>query len=248
MTESVTRFSNRVENYIKYRPDYPREIVPYLTEHCGLTSGSIVADVGCGPGVSSRMFLENGNHVIGIEPNDAMRNAAKQQLAEYPNFTAVNGSSDNTSLPDNSVDLVVAAQAFHWFEPEPTRKEFRRILKPGRHIVLMWNERQLDSTPFLKEYESFLLKHATDYTKVRHENVDDDKLSQFFAKPYFTATFSNIQIFDLDGLLGRIESSSYMPNDSGAAMMEDLQILFAKHEENGKIKIFYDTNVYHSSI
>lgn len=246
MTDSVNRFSNRVENYIKYRPDYPREIIPYLAANCGLTSDSIVADIGCGPGVSSRMFLENGNRAIGVEPNDAMREAAEGELADHKNFTVINGTSDKTTLTDNSVDLVVAAQAFHWFDAEPTRREFHRIVKPGGHIVLMWNERQLDTTPVLIEYEAFLLKHATDYTKVRHENIDEEKLAAFFTRPYTTATFPNIQTFDLEGLKGRLLSSSYMPNDISAEMNEELQTLFTKHAENGKIEIFYDTNVYHS--
>src|SRR5580765_5018374 len=156
MTDTVERFSSRVANYVKYRPHYPREIIGFLEANCGLTHESIIADIGCGTGISSRLFLENCNRVIGVEPNVAMRAAAEEQLAEFTEFTAVDGTSDQTTLPDASVDMVLAAQAFHWFDAEKTRPEFRRILKPGGYTVLVWNERQLDTTPFLVEYEALL--------------------------------------------------------------------------------------------
>ncbi len=249
--DPVERFSNRVENYVKYRPDYPREIIPYLEQHCGLTRDSVIADVGCGTGVSSRMFLENGNTVIGVEPNEAMRAAAVEQLENLPNFKIVDGTSSKTTLADTSLDFVIAAQAFHWFDAERTRPEFVRILKPDGHIVLIWNERQTDTTPFLKEYEAFLLKFAYDYGTVRHENIEAKKLREFFQNEYGSATFPNIQIFDFDGLKGRMLSASYMPNEKDEifdAMIQELQTLFAKHEENGRIRVLYDTNVYYTQV
>ena len=247
---TVERFSNRVENYIKYRPNYPREIVAFLTENCGLTNHSIIADIGCGPGISSRMFLENGNQVFGVEPNAAMRSAAEVMLGSM-DFWAVDGTSDNTTLKDASIDMAVAAQAFHWFDPETTRPEFIRILKPQGSIVLIWNERQLDTTPFLVEYEVFLLKYSMDYAAVRHENFDAVKLRDFFQNEFGSATFSNVQVFDFDGLKGRMLSASYMPSKSDviyAEMIDELRILFAKHAENGRINVFYDTNMYFSSV
>ncbi len=251
MTDSVERFSNRVANYVKYRPDYPREIIGFLAENCGLTNRSIVADVGCGPGTSSRMFLENGNRVFGVEPNSAMRAAAEKGFAGFPNFTAVNGFSEETTLPDASVDLVVAAQAFHWFDAEKTRPEFKRILRPGGCVVLIWNERQLDTTRFLIDYEQLLLRYATDYSKVRHENVDQIKLGCFFQKGFGSATFQNIQVFDFEGLKGRMLSSSYMPAETDVIaekMLDELRALFAKHNENDKISVFYDTRIYYASV
>jgi SAM-dependent methyltransferase len=215
---------------------------------------SIVADVGCGPGQSSRMFLENGNRVIGVEPNEAMRAAAKEILSEFVNFTVVDGTSENTTLEDESIDFVVAAQAFHWFDAEKTWREFKRILKPSGHIVLIWNERQLDTTPFLVEYEKLLLKYATDYTKVRHENVDALRLGDFFQGEYGTAygkgVFENVQVHDFEGIKGRMFSSSYMPSETdklAGLLTGELRELFAKHSENGKINIIYDTRIYYSS-
>ena len=251
MTDTVERFSNRVENYVKYRPDYPREIVRYLETNCGLTHESLIADIGCGTGISSRLFLENCNPVIGVEPNASMRSAAVEFLAEFPDFTAVDGTSNNTTLENASVDVVVAAQAFHWFDPDKTRPEFHRILKPGGHIILIWNERQLDTTPFLIEYEALLVKYAYDYDTVRHENISDSEISLFFLKDYSAATFANQQIFDFDGIKGRMLSASYMPNDEDPiyeTMTEELRRLFAKHAENGRIRVFYDTRVYHSQV
>lgn len=251
MSDTVERFSNRVANYVKYRPDYPREIIGYLQTNCGLTSDSVIADVGCGTGISTKMFLENGNRVFGVEPNAAMRAAAEEYLAAFPNFTPVDGTSDATTLPDASIDIVVAAQAFHWFDAEKTRSEFRRIIKTGGHIVLIWNERQLNTTPFLVEYEAFLLKYADDYVHVRHENIHAKELGDFFQKEYGSATFSNSQVFDFEGLKGRMLSASYMPSETDPlfdAVIEDLRRLFAKHAESGKIDILYDTNVYHSQV
>ncbi|HEV7701355.1 MAG TPA: class I SAM-dependent methyltransferase [Pyrinomonadaceae bacterium] len=249
MSDSVDRFSNRVANYVKYRPDYPREIVAFLAKTCGLTPRWTIADVGCGPGISSKLFLENGNRVYGIEPNDAMREASSDYLRGQGKFTPVNGTSHDTTLPDASVNMVVAAQAFHWFELLPTRREFRRILKPNGRIVLMWNERQLDTTPFLIDYEAYLIKWSTDYSVVRHENIAAEQLGGFFRHQYGSATFANKQIFDFAGLKGRMSSSSYVPSPDSEVypqMLTELRNLFAKHSVGGKIEILYDTNVYYS--
>jgi SAM-dependent methyltransferase len=249
MANSVERFSNRVANYVKYRPHYPGDIVAYLTESCGLTSESIIADVGCGTGISAKLFLENGNRVFGVEPNEAMRAAAVEYLADLRNFVPVDGKSTATTLDASSVDLVVAAQAFHWFEPKPTRAEFKRILRAGGHCVLIWNERQLDTTPFLREYEALLLKYANDYGNVRHENIGHDELASFFEAPFETAVFSNEQVFDFEGLKGRMLSSSYMPTETDTrfrSLVEELQAAFANHAENGRIRVLYDTRVYTS--
>lgn len=251
MSDTVERFSNRVENYVKFRPSYPQDVIDHLETAGVLSPDSLVVDVGCGTGISSRIFLENGYRIIGVEPNAAMRDASIRELAAFPKFELVDGTSTATGLPDASADVVVAAQAFHWFDPQPTRAEFRRILRPGGHIALMWNERQLNTTAFLIDYEQLLLKYADDYTKVRHENIDAASLSDFFSKEYSTASFVTVQEFDLDGLRGRMLSSSYMPAADDPRFPEldrELSALFAKHAESGRIKVFYDTNVYYSQV
>ncbi len=251
MTDTIERFSNRVENYVKYRPHYPREIVTYLEAFCGLTKDTVIADVGCGPGMSTKLFLENGNRVIGVEPNDAMRAAASEYLAEFPQFTPIKGTSDATTLPDESIDMVVAAQAFHWFDPQKTRPEFKRIAKPDAWTVLIWNIRQETTTPFLVEYEQFISDHSVDYHVVKHNNITDKEIGEFLGPDFITAKFDNVQEFDFEGLLGRLASSSYMPpegHEKYADMAQELQVLFAKHARNDRIEILYDTMLYHSRL
>jgi SAM-dependent methyltransferase len=246
--ESVERFSNRVANYVKYRPTYPVEVLDVFRDEMGLKPSSVIADVGSGTGISSKLFLENGNVVYGVEPNAGMRGAAQEFLAEYANFYTIDGTATETKLFADSVDFVTAAQAFHWFEPEPTLKEFKRILKPRGWVALMWNERQLDTTPFLAEYEKLLLKYASDYTKVRHDNINEESLRAFFEGDFRTATLANKQVFDFDGIKGRVSSSSYMPSESDAlysTMVEELRTLFDKHAESDRIQVFYDTNVFY---
>ena len=247
--KSAERFSSRVENYVKYRPGYPAELLTFFRDEMGLTPDSILADVGSGTGISTKLFLENGNAVYAVEPNEAMRAAAEELLAEFPNFHSRSGWAEETGLPDESVDFAVAAQAFHWFDPEKTREEFIRILKPGGHVVLIWNERELDTTPFLREFEQLLLRFAKDYTQVRHENVNETALASFFQKEYGKAVFANSQVLDFGGLLGRVLSSSYMPTDSDdnfPAMKKELEALVAKHAENGNIELSYSTTVYYT--
>lgn len=250
--ETVERFSNRVENYIRYRPGYPPEVLQLFRDEMDLTPSSVLADIGSGTGISSRIFLENGNTVYGVEPNAAMRNAAISLLKKFSNYKPVEGTAEYTTLPDSSVNIILAAQAFHWFEPEKTRIEFKRIIQEGGFVALMWNERQLDTTSFLREYEHFLLTNASDYEKVRHENVTSDVLSNFFKSDFSQKTFANKQILDFEGLRGRMLSSSYMPSESDerfASVENELRKLFEKHTDaDGKVAILYDTNVFYTQI
>jgi SAM-dependent methyltransferase len=251
MANTIERFSNRVANYVKYRPTYPPEVLRFLQNELKLQTGSVVADIGSGTGISTRMFLENGNPVYGVEPNAAMRAAAEDFLRDFPNFRSVDGTSENTTLRSNSIDFVTAAQAFHWFEPQKTRGEFKRILKPDGHVVLIWNERQLDTNEFLREYEKFLLEFGTDYAKVRHDYLPKERLGEFFTGGFQTASFQNAQIFDFAGLKGRVLSSSYMLTDEDARyaeMTKSLRRIFTKHQENDRITVLYDTNVYYGKL
>lgn len=246
---TVERFSNRVENYIKYRPGYPPETIRLFQEMMRMRPDHVVADIGSGPGISAKLFLENGNTVNAVEPNDAMRAAAEEILHEFPNFKSVKGTAEATTLPEASVDFVISAQAFHWFDSERAAIEFRRILRPDGYVALIWNERQLDSTPFLREYEQFLLRYSTDYSAVRHENVTADNLRDFLGEDMSVATFRNVQVFDFDGLKGRLLSSSYMPGETGPdfdRMIAELRELFARHQEKDRIEVLYDTNIYYA--
>lgn len=248
MSSTIERFSNRVANYVKYRPGYPAEVLGLFRTEMALTQGSVIADIGSGTGLSAKLFLENGNRVYGVEPNAAMREAAEDYLKEFTNFISHDGTAENTNLNDDSIDFVIAAQAFHWFNAERAREEFQRVLKPAGFVALIWNERQLETTDFLRGYERLLKKYATDYESVRHENIDQERLGDFFESGYEVATFPNVQVFNFDGLRGRMLSSSYMPaaeHASFPALEKELNELFAKYAESDRIKVFYDTNIYY---
>jgi SAM-dependent methyltransferase len=241
------RFSDRVENYVRYRPSYPLEIIPLLQREAGLIPQHVIADVGSGTGISAELFLRAGNAVYAVEPNREMREAAERLLAHFPNFHSVNGSAQATTLPDHSVDFIVAAQAFHWFNTPETRAEFSRILKTDGYVVLIWNERRLDSTPFLQAFEQLLITFGTDYTKVRHENVNTAALSAFFRCAYATHTFAYEQRFDFEGLKGRLLSSSYAPAEGQPRhdeMISELRHIFDIYQESGQVCFEYDTRLH----
>jgi len=251
MLNTVERFSNRVENYVKYRPSYPGEILNLFRYEMNLQTASVIADIGSGTGISAKLFLENGNRVFGVEPNAAMREAAENYLQNFPNFKSIDGTAERTNLPDQSIDFVVAAQAFHWFNQINARKEIKRILKDKGFVVLMWNERQLDSTAFLRGYERLLIEFGTDYETVRHENTTKKTLQNFFQTNFSQAVFQNSQTVDFKGLKGRMLSSSYIPsadNPRFEEMLKNLKSLFAEHAENGKIDILYNTKVFYGQI
>ena len=251
MKNTVERFSDRVENYVKYRPGYPPEVLGLFRDQMNLRASAVVADIGAGTGISARIFAEYGNKVFGVEPNKLMREAAREFLRDFPNFTAIDGTAENTALPDDSIDFVVAAQAFHWFNETGARKEFKRILKDGGFVVLMWNERQLDTTAFLRGYERLLIEFGTDYETVRHDNITKENLRDFFQSDVRQTVFENRQTVNFDGLKGRMLSSSYMPskeNPRFEEMIKKLESLFAEHAENGRIDILYDTKIFYGQI
>lgn len=244
---SEERFSNRVENYIRYRPSYPGEMVDLIETEAGLSPESVIADIGSGTGISSELFLKRGYHVTGVEPNGPMRQAAERLLAEYPQFRSVDGNARATTLPDGSVDLVIAAQAFHWFEGEDTRAEFTRILKPGGKVALIWNERRIDSTPFLRDYEALLNRFGTDYADIRHENIGPESMRRFFPAGYTVHTFFYQQRFSREALEGRLLSSSYTPSPGHPdhePMIAELRRLHDLHATDGMVEVDYDTRVY----
>lgn len=244
---STTRFSDRVEDYVKYRPRYPQEVIGILQDKYGVTSTKLVADIGAGTGISSVLFLDAGYSVMAIEPNKEMRKKSQVLLADNPYFKAINGTAEETGIAADSVDIIVVGQAFHWFDRIKARAEFERILKEDGKVVLLWNER-LKDTPFEIAYDNLILKHARDYVQVDHRNIDEAKILDFF-KPgsVSTETLPNWQIFDFSGLKGRLLSSSYMPNygePGHEEMLKDLYSLFKQYEQEDKIRINYQTTFY----
>ncbi len=248
MLDPTQRFSTRVENYVKYRPGYPKAILDLLRRECRLTPASVIADIGSGTGISARLFLDNGNRVYGIEPNREMREAGEQLLAQHPRFVSVDAAAEATTLPDALVEFVVAGQAFHWFDPEKARAEFARILKPGGWVVLMWNERRVRDTLFLRNYERLLKTYSTDYAQVDHRRIDAAALGAFFGRGgYRVARFDNQQRFDFEGVRGRLLSSSYAPepgHPNYEPMLAELRRVFDAHQSHGTVTFVYDANVY----
>jgi len=251
MLDPSDRFSGRVENYVKFRPGYPPALIKLLASECGLTETSLVADVGSGTGILSELFLKNGNSVFAVEPNAEMRGAAERLLGRYNGFVSVAAKAEATSLEAESVHFITAAQAFHWFDRNKAKKEFARILKPEGWVALIWNERRLDSTPFLRAYENLLLRYGTDYSQVRHEKVTKE-IGDFFKPDVFAVnTLENRQYFDFESLKGRLLSSSYVPNQSHPdfePMLAELERLFASHEKEGIVSFVYDTKVFYGHL
>jgi len=246
-SNATSRFSDRVENYVRYRPGYPVEALRCLKSECGLTERHVVADIASGTGIWTRMLLENGNRVFGVEPNAEMRAAGERLLAGSSAFTSVAGTAEATTLPDASVDFVTAAQAAHWFDRVGARREFARLLRPAGWLVLLWNERITDSTPFLREYEQLLLTYGTDYADVRHERTTDAVNEFFDPAPFQERTFAMRQEFDYAGLEGRLLSSSYAPGPEHARyapMLTELRQLFQKHAVAGRVGVDYITRAY----
>jgi len=252
MLDSTRRFSSRVENYVKYRPGYPKAILALLRRDCGLTPGSAIADIGSGTGLSARLFLANGNRVCGVEPNQEMREAAERLLAKYARFTSVSATAEATTLPEASADFVVAGQAFHWFDIPTTRTEFTRISKPDGWIVLMWNERHVSDTLFLRNYERILKTYCPEYPQVDHRRVDARVLHKFFGRQGFRfAHFDNAQQFDFEGVRGRLLSSSYAPEPGQPAyepLLADLSRVFDACQSDGHVAFRYDTQVYYGHL
>ncbi|GAB2575589.1 class I SAM-dependent methyltransferase [Dyella jejuensis] len=245
---STERFSDRVADYVRYRPTYPTALLDWLHHAQGVTPDWKVADVGAGTGISSKLFLDAGHSVIAVEPNAAMREAALAWLASHARFRAVDGRADATTLDDASVDLVSVAQAFHWFDPASTRREFQRILRPGGLAAIYWNSRRLTGTPFLEGYEALLQTYGTDYTSVAERYADEPRMREWFGAGWRgTAHFDHGQLLDFDALRGRLMSSSYAPkagHPKHAPMIEALRMLFDACQVDGKISFDYDTRVY----
>jgi ubiquinone/menaquinone biosynthesis C-methylase UbiE len=251
VTNPTQRFSSRVQDYVRYRPTYPPEVIALLRDECGLTKDSIVADIASGTGIFTKLLLENGNRVFGVEPNAEMRHAGEEFLADYPRFKSLAGTAEATTLADHSIDVVTAAQAAHWFDRAKARREFVRILKPRGWTALIWNERKTDSTAFLRDYEQLLLNYGTDYKEVRHERTTDEIAGFFAPSPYQSRVFEMRQECDYAGLQGRLVSSSYTPqrgDEKYEPMLAELKRIYEKHQSGGGVALEYATRVFYGRL
>jgi SAM-dependent methyltransferase len=245
---ATERFSSRANDYVRYRPSYPSALFDALERECGVEASSVVADIGSGTGIATSILLERGHRVYGVEPNAAMREAAERRLARERNFVSVDACAEATTLGDASVDLVFAAQAFHWFDRATCRREFSRILRAGRCVALVWNDRSRDATPFLEAYEELLRALSVDYEKVNHRDVvSEAALADFFAPSAFRALgFENSQTVDRDGLLGRARSSSYVPavgHPAHERFFAELTQIYETYAVGGVVRFEYTTRL-----
>ncbi|HSC39893.1 MAG TPA: class I SAM-dependent methyltransferase [Chitinophagaceae bacterium] len=239
------RFSNRVDNYVKYRPSYPAAMLSFFESTLGLKKEQRIADIGSGTGLFAKPLLQQGYSVVCIEPNEDMRKAGEQQLSSYPGFISRKHTAEQTGLRSHSVDLITVAQAFHWMDPDATKKEFARILKPGGHIVLAWNLR-LHQSPFMKAHHALKEKYRTEATPARSE--DESTLRSFFEPaPMQVTRFENNQRLTFEELKGQLLSASYIPlpgHPQYEEMIAALAELFVTHNQQGFVTMEHETKLY----
>ncbi len=247
--KSTQRFSDRVANYVKYRPGYPEAVFDLLAGLVDHPKTTACADFGSGTGILSRGLLARFGLVYGVEPNHEMRSAGETGLA-HPRFVSVDGTAEASQLADGSIDLVTAAQAFHWFDQDKFQTECRRILRGAGPVALIWNNRLAD-TPFLQTYDSLLREYATDYNEVNHQNITAQQLARFFDRGYRREAFPNVQRFDLEGLFGRLDSSSYAPppgTKEYGILRTELTRAFDENQAGGTVDFRYETEVYFGTL
>jgi len=248
LKKNTERFTERVDNYVKYRPSYPKEFIDYLYTNVGFSKDSNIADIGSGTGILTTQLLERGSQVVGVEPNMEMRKASETLLEKYPKFVSIDGTSEASGLANNSVGFVICGQSFHWFDQAACQKEFQRILKPRGKVVLVWNNRRILESGFSAEYEYLLKTHTNDYNEVNHKLITDAEFKLFFKDGVFdTVILNNEQQFDFEGLKGRMLSSSYVPlrgEKNYNSLMVAMKEIFNKYEVNGTVSFQLDTEGY----
>lgn len=245
---SAARFDDRADDYVRYRPGYPPALVDWMHGDLDVPADAVVADIGAGTGISSRLFLDAGHPVVAVEPNAAMRAAAERACGADRGFRTVDGTAEAIPLPDRSIDVVAAAQAFHWFDTGAVRHEWARILRPGGVAVVFWNSWSATDSPFLAAYDALLRTHGTDYIGVAQRWQDDATMQAWFGSGLLGhRTWPNPQRLDHDALQGRLLSSSYAPRAGApghAEMLVALRDLFDTHARDGYVGFDYRTRAF----
>jgi ubiquinone/menaquinone biosynthesis C-methylase UbiE len=245
VNDATRRFSRRVDNYAKYRPGYPPTLVDFLKDECQLTPACIVADIGSGTGLLTGLFLDNGNLVYGVEPNLEMRQAAERILKGYSRFRSLEASAESTTLESGSIDFVTVGRALHWFDFEKALSEFSRILKPQGWVVIVWLKRKT-SSPLLAGYDKLLLTYAKDHKeKKQRQRVMEGLLT---AAAFKKRTLEGKWTLDFENLKGQTLSFSVSPemgDPNYGPMLDGLDALFQRYQENGKVTVNYETVIYY---
>ncbi|WEK37838.1 MAG: class I SAM-dependent methyltransferase [Candidatus Pseudobacter hemicellulosilyticus] len=241
----ASRFSNRAENYARFRPGYTDELFQFIEETVGLSAESRIVDIGSGTGLFAEPLLKRGFKVVCIEPNKDMRRVGEERLKKYPSFTSINSTAEDTGLSPHGVDLITIAQTFHWLDTTATRQECERILQSEGQVLLAWN-RQRNQTVFEKKYTALRNRYRIgDEGPVQ---IDPVEIKRFFTplEPQ-VKLFSNEQLLDFEGLKGQLLSKSYIPlpgHDSYDDMISELIQLFVADNVNGLVRIEYETLLY----
>ena len=245
--DPTTRFSQRAEHYRRFRPGYPPALCERLAHRVGLKPGDRIADVGAGTGILSSDLLNFGAKVIAVEPNEDMRMVAEHDLGTRDGFFSMAGCAEATSLPAGTIQGVVAAQAFHWFDPQETRQECLRIGDEHVWAAIIWNTRKLVGSDFLVAYEAFCQTHGTDYAQVAARYVDLEALAIFFEGDWTREVLDASQALDREGLHGRLLSCSYIPGPDAphyAQMLKAINTLFDEHQVGGRVELHYTTELF----
>jgi ubiquinone/menaquinone biosynthesis C-methylase UbiE len=210
-----------------------------------------VADIGAGTGLLAELFLKNGNHVYGVEPNADMRSAAEDLLGSYPLFTSIAATAEATTLANHSVHLITAGNAFHWFNHEQARQEFWRILIPQGWVVLVWNLERNNGSPFAVAFEQFWQTYIDPSARFS-KRQRPDYLTQFFgADNLKEKTLDNYQVCDFEALKGLALSFLKTPQANDPrhpVMLAELQAIFNRYQEGGTVTLEYDTQVVYGQL
>lgn len=245
----MEKFTETTDYYHQYRPSYPAEIIDILIRDCHLTQEKMIADVGSGTGILTKLFLDHGNKVFGIEPNKAMRQIGEAHLLGYKNFTSVDGSAEKTTLNNQSVDFVTVGTAFHWFDAVRSKLEFQRILRAPKWVVLIWQVRDM-SKPLMQEWEDLIIQFGRDYKNSRAQQFDQT-IGDFFAGDWKQHTLDYQQVFDWEAFKGRLFSTSYSlrpGDDKFQDMLDKLRHIFEQYQQNGEVCFDYKTKMYYGLI
>jgi len=250
MSDNTGLFTSRADIYSKYRPSYPTEAINYLVGSFNLSKDSLVADIGSGTGIFTKLLLEKAKTVFAVEPNKEMRNEAEKQLKKDRNFVSVEGTAEKIPLEAKSVDLITAAQSFHLFDRDSAKNEFSRILRDGGHVILIWNKR-LQNTDFLLEYENIIQNNIPEYKDLTNSTTSIDVIKTFLGKGFKVERFGNNQVYDWDKVIGRLNSSSYMPakkTEAYQSLEKSLYNTFIRYAGSGKVQFNYSTEVYSGTL
>ena len=254
MSDTYGQYSRTVEYYRRYRPRYPQTLIEWLKNECTLSAEHIIADIGSGTGQMTELFLKNGNLVYSIEPNADMRRAVEQELHTYSNLKSLDATAEATTLPDNSVNLITVGNAFHWFNPSQTRKEFFRILKPQGWVILAWNLERNNGSPFAMAFEGFWQKHidpAARFKRAGESKISDNVIQFFGVENLKEISFDNYQVCDFEALKGVALSFLKAPQPGDPrypVMLDELKVLFNQYQENGMVTLEYDTAVSYGQL